>query len=448
MIVESPPGRKARMILERERALFHSEFLPERMRLLPLVVSNGRGAIVEDVDGNRYLDFVGFDYNLGHCPRQVVEAATGQLQKLMLFVGVVGTWESYVRWAEKIRQIVPGKLKQGKVASCVSGSECVEYAMRVARYATGRSVVLAYQGGFHGMTPGTMQITTKSSFLRKRLVPVIGEAVHVPYPYCFRCPLGQAYPQCGLKCVDYVRWILDTVVNDADVAALVFEPIQGAGGVIVPPVEYWKEIKKLCSDHDILMIDDEIVTGFGRTGKWFAIEHWETEPDMICMAKSIAWGMPIAAYVGQRELMEKHPPGSPGGMLSSFGGSPAACEASLAGIALVEKENLLENADRLGRHLRTRLEELKDRHPVIGDIRGMGLMTGIELVQDGKKNIPAPELARSICEQAFLRGLIVAQWGVYSQVVRMFPPLNIKKEQIDTAVGILDDALSSCTRKS
>jgi len=438
-ITVSPPGPKTRAWLEREKPLFTGG-----ERLLPFVPYEGRGCTLKDVDGNVYIDFQGSDYTLGHCPPEIVEAIKSQAEKLHLFINVIGAWPNYTEFAEKLLDIAPGpNLKSGKLVYCTSGSECTEYAMRFARFHNRRPLVITYQGDFHGLTPGALHITTRNASFRTGNMPMIGETVHIPFPDCYRCPFGQEYPKCSLQCADYIDWIMETVAPPSEVSAFIMESIQVPGGFNIPPEEYWPRVRKICDEHEILMIDDEVITGMGRTGKWFGIEHFGVEPDIVCLGKSIMWGLPGAAFYLTKEVVKEYPYGLPGSSISSQSGNPLSCAAGIAGIDLIKKKNLLTNATKMGEYFKKLLLELMSKYPLIGDVRVKGLLIGVDLVKDRKTKKPATAECKKVIQEAYKRGLILGHYGVWNQVLRMFPPLDLAEKHIDIAVGILDESFKA-----
>ncbi len=435
-IITEPPGPRTKEALEKEKEPFSTQW--PKNRYLPFVISEGKGAIVKDPDGNSYLDYMGCDYNLGHCHPHIVKAIKDQAEELVLFLNITGIWENMREFANKIREMSPGELKEGKIVYSAGGSGLVAVSTMCARYYTRKSVILTYVGDFHGTTPGVMPFTTRSSESKKHLSPVIGETAYLPYPNCYRCPFDKSYPECNLFCAESLNNTLETVVHPDDVAALLFEPIQSPSGIIVPPEGYWERIEKICKEHSIVTICDEVLTGMGRTGTMFGIEHWDIVPDIVCMGKSFAMGVPAAAMIAKKEIVNNWNYGFP--TIDSFGGNPLACAAGLAGLEVIEKENLMENTIRMGEYFLKGLQDMSEEHELIGDVRGKGLLIGVELVKDRKTKEPATEETKKIMQECFKRGLIVAPYGRYAQVIRIFPPLNITKEQIDKSLEIMDEA--------
>ena len=427
-------GPKSEELLRR----FSSKVAPAFF--LPVVFEEGKGTIIKDVDGNEYLDFNASDYNLGHCPPEVTKAIQEQASKLILHC-MAGQMKAYVDFADKIMEIMPGDLRNGKITSLSSGSEANEIAMHIARVHTGKPLILGYMGAWHGELPDVMNVMARNASYRTP--PEISNVTHLPYPYCYRCPFGLEYPSCDLRCVDYITRVLDTVAPPEKTAALFFEAIQVPGGFVVPPERYWPKVQAICKEHGILMIVDEIITA-QRTGKWWAIENWGIVPDMITTAKSLAYGAPLSIVAGRKEIMDRALElGRVAGLKSSFGGSPLACAAAIAGIEKIKKENLLEKAVRDGEYFMKGLAEISEDHEIIGDIRGKGLLIGAELVKDRKSKQPATEEARRVTYECFKRGLVFATYGMYNNVLRFFPPLGATRAEFDKALRIINDAIAT-----
>lgn len=433
-----PPGPKAKEILKIDKKCFGFGY--QGRRFYPLVVEDGRGAVVRDVDGNIFLDFIASDYNLGPSHPEIVEAIKKQIEKILLFMEPAGIWENYVHFAEKLKAVAPGELKNGKVLYAISGSETNEFAVNCARFYTERPIAIAYQAGFHGTTPGIQPFTT--TFMQSKTVRKISDVVYVPYPYCYRCPFRQEYPQCGLNCLDYVDWLFDTVVNPNDVATMITETIQSPAGIIIPPMDYWPKLYEKVREHGILTIDDEIMVGAGRTGKMFAIENWNCVPDIITLGKSIGMGAPLSVMLARSEILERYPL-NVGGQVVSFGGNPVGVTAGIKGLEILQRDKLIERSAKMGKYLIKRLQEIAEKHELIGDVRGMGLNVGIELVKDRKTKEPATEEARQVCEEAFRRGLLLLRYGIWSQVLRLYPPFNITEKQLDVGIGIIEESIKA-----
>lgn len=438
-VTVEPPGPKAREILSKDEKLLMQSFA----RWYPLVVDHAKGVWVYDVDGNVFLDFnAGIAVSsLGHSHPRVVEAIKRQAERLIHYSLTDFLYEEPVKLAEKLVRITPGNWPK-RVFYTNSGTESVEAAIKVARghFRGKRPYIVAFTGSFHGRTLGSLSLTSSKPVQRRYFSPLLPGVEHTPYPYCYRCPFRQKYPECGMWCVDYIEeWLFKKYVPPDEVAAIVFEPIAGEGGYIVPPKEFFKRLKELADEYGILLVDDEVQAGMGRTGKWFAIEHWGVEPDIIAVAKGIAAGMPLGAVIGRAEVMDL-PPGS---HASTFGGNPVSCAAANAVIDTIESENLLAHVAKLGEYTMKRLREMAEEIPEIGDVRGKGLMIGVELIKsDGS---PHRELLKETLREAFRRGLLVIGAGL--SAIRIAPPLIISKEEMDTGLDILYDSLKAAKEK-
>jgi 4-aminobutyrate aminotransferase len=386
------------------------------------------------VDGRRYLDFASgiAVTNLGHCHPDVLRAAHEQLDKLV-HTSVVAHHQPAIELAERISALAPGKLD--KIFFANSGAEAVEGAIKLARYVTGRSALVAFQGAFHGRTYGALSLTASKSYYRERYEPFLPGVYHVPYPYAYRNPSGPG-DEATLKFVfDYIDEMLDTRVPPRNIAAFIVEPVLGEGGYVVPPAEFMPRLRKLCDQHGILLIADEVQSGYGRTGKMFACEQTGVVPDIMTLAKSIASGLPLSAIVASSKLMDQWEPAAHG---STFGGNPVSCAAGVATLEVFEREKILENATAKGAELIRRLRELKEKTPAIGDVRGLGLMVGIELVnQDGSPNKELQKKIRQVCLDS---GMVVLSCGPHDNVLRLVPPLNISQEELDEGWEILSAA--------
>lgn len=411
----------------------------------PIFVEYGKGAAVRDVDGNVYLDFYGGIgvLNAGHCPDPVLKSIRDQSEKLLHTCFMVSMYESYVNLAEKLVAMTPGSGPK-KAMFVNSGAEAVENAVKIARAATKRPGVIAFEAGYHGRTLLTMTLTSKVKPYKHEFGPFAPEIYKVPSAYCYRCIFKATYPECGLHCLEHFDRFFVSEVDPSNVAAMVIEPVQGEGGFIVPPKEFIPGLKAICEKHGIVFIADEIQTGFGRTGKMFAMEHFGVTPDLMTLAKSIAAGLPLSAVVGKAEIMDVPTPGRIGG---TFGGNPVACAAALATIGCIEKERLSEKAEILGARLTKHLKDLQERIPAIGDVRSLGAMVAIELVKDRKTKEPAREFASGVIAECFKRGLLTMGAGIFSNVVRFLPPLVITDEQLEKAIAIIEESVGSVCRR-
>jgi 4-aminobutyrate aminotransferase len=427
------PGPRASAIIERDRAVVS----PSYTRGYPLVVERGEGATVEDVDGNVFLDCsAGIAVNAtGHSHPDVVDAITRQAGRFLHMSGTDFYYEVQVRLAEELAAVVP---ITGGVKSFFgnSGTEAVEACLKLARYATGRPGLIAFLGGFHGRTMGSLALTASKAVQRRGFGPMMPGVYHAPYADCYRCPIGLTPEGCAAECLDYIdHQLFLQVVSPDEVAAVVVEPIQGEGGYVVAPDQFLQRLREMTRKHGILLIVDEVQSGMGRTGKMFAIEFSGVEPDVVAIAKGIASGMPLGVASARASLMTW----PPGAHASTFGGNPISCAAALATLKLL-KERLMANAATVGARLMDGLKGLVGKHRLIGDVRGRGLMVGVELVRDRQTKERATTERDAVVNAAFRRGLLVLGAGKNS--VRFSPPLVLTAAQADTAVRIFDEALS------
>ena len=439
-IIVEPPGPKAREILERDHNLIMQSFV----RWYPLVIKTGRGAIVEDVDGNVYIDFNSglAVLNVGHLHPRVVEAIREQAGKLLHYSLTDFYYEEAVLGAEKLLSVAP--IRDGKVFFANSGAETVEGALKIARGHFGgtRQYVIAFLGAFHGRTMGALSLTASKPVHRKGFSPLVPGVIHVPYPYPYRCPFQAEEPrECGEAVLAYLEeWVLGKLVDPSEVALVMVEPIQGEGGYIVPPDNFLPGLRRLTSRHGILLAVDEVQSGFARTGRWWAIQHWGVEPDLVTSAKAIASGLPLGAIIGRREVMDL-PPGS---HATTFGGNPVALAAMRAVIDVIEEERLHERAARLGEEILKHYRDLSQELEIIGDVRGKGFMIGVELVRDRRTKEPAKKELAWILERAFKRGLLVIGAGL--STIRIAPPLVIEEEHLWRGIEILDGLLREANK--
>jgi len=431
------PGPKAQKVLEQDLRYVS----PSYSRPYPMVAQEGQGMVVTDMDGNRFLDFsAGIAVcATGHCHSRIVKAIQEQATKLIHMSGTDFYYPEMSTLAEKLAEIAPGDSDK-KVYFGNSGTEAIEAAIKLARYATGRNKFIAFYNGFHGRTCGALSLTASKPVQRKGFGSLLEGVIHVPFPYCYRCPNRPAEGGCNPSCLRVIEEVVfKTLVNPTEVAGVVFEPIQGEGGYIVPPPNFFKELKALSEKYGILLIADEVQSGMGRTGKMFAVEHFGCEPDILAVAKGIASGLPLGAIVASSKIMTwEH-----GAHASTFGGNPLSCVAALETIRLLESD-LIQNARVVGNFLMAELERLSERHPAIGDVRGLGLMIGVELVKDKKTKEKAPEWRQAVLEKAFHKGLLLLGCG--ENTVRFMPPLIVTQEQAQVAVEILDETLDEIER--
>jgi 4-aminobutyrate aminotransferase len=432
-IMTKLPGPNAKKVLKKDQRFVSQSYT----RVYPLVVKKARGMWVEDEDGNRFLDFTSgiAVCNTGHCHPRVVKAIHRQAEELIHMSGSDFYYDLQSSLAAKLSGITPGA-KEKRVFFGNSGAEAVEAAFKLARYHTRRPQVLAFLGAFHGRTMGALSLTASKAIHEKGFSPLVPGVTHVPYAYCYRCPYHhRQYPGCSAACVDWIREdLFKRSIPPEEVAAIFVEPIQGEGGYVVPPPEFHQKLYGLAKEFGILFVDDEVQSGMGRTGKMMAIEHWGVIPDIIALAKGIASGMPLGATVSRSEVMDW----VPGSHASTFGGNPISCRVALATIELLE-EGLIENAARVGGYLLENLKELQKRSPLIGDVRGKGLMIGIELVKDRQTKEKAGEERNSVVRTCFEKGLLIL--GAGENVIRFSPPLIITRREADTALSIFEEAL-------
>jgi 4-aminobutyrate aminotransferase len=396
----------------------------------PIVVERARGAIVTDVSGKEYIDcFAGISVvNAGHCHPSVVAAAKDQLEKLIHCCSYVYYVKATADLAEKMAQITPGRLKKSFFAN--SGAEAIEGALKLARLYTGKHEVIALQGGFHGRTWGALSVTGNSG-RKRRGGPYAPGVAFAPAPYAFRSH-GTTTQGWARSLEEIIRFS-----TSGDVAAFIAEPVLGEGGIIVPPSDYFIEIKKILDRHNILLIIDEVQSGFGRTGKMFAIEHYGVEPDILVTAKGIADGFPLGAFTTRDEIAAAFQPGD---HLSTFGGNPVSCAAALASVRVIEEENLCEQARQKGEDVQTAMRRMLKSFSVPADVRGLGLMIGIELVT-GDDLMPTPDRAEAIRVSCRKKGLLIGTGGIYGNVLRIQPPLMIGKAQLNQALHVIEEAL-------
>ena len=431
------PGPRAQALIARDRAVVS----PSYTRGYPLVVERASGSTVEDVDGNLFLDCTaGIAVNAtGHSHPDVVRAVADQAQKFLHMSGTDFYYEPQVRLAEEIAQVVP---IDGGVRSFFgnSGTEAIEACIKLARYATGRLGIVAFLGGFHGRTMGSLALTASKAVQRRGFGPMMPSVYHAPYADCYRCPLNLEPKTCGAECLDFIdQELLVHLVAPDEVAALVVEPIQGEGGYLVAPDQFLERLRALTRAHGILLIVDEVQSGMGRTGKMFAIEHSGVRPDVVAIAKGIASGLPLGIAAARADLMTW----PPGAHASTFGGNPLACAAALATLKLL-RERLIANAADVGAHLMNGLRTLMDKHPFVGDVRGRGLMIGVELVRDRATRERAPEERDAVVQAAFKRGLLLL--GAGKNAIRFSPPLVLTRGEAEIAVRIFDEALTEVER--
>ncbi|MGA8442335.1 MAG: 4-aminobutyrate--2-oxoglutarate transaminase [Candidatus Sulfotelmatobacter sp.] len=435
------PGPKSRALSERR-----SQAVPRGLSHgTPVYVAKAEEAWLEDVDGNRYIDFAGGIgcANAGHRQAAVVDAIRSQLDKFLHTCVQVTPYEGYIRLAERMNEVTPGKFPK-KTLFLNSGAEAIENAVKIARAYSKRPAIIAFEDAFHGRTMMTLALTSKTHPYKAGFAPFPGEVYRVPFAYCYRCSYNLKYPSCDLYCARHLEDSFKRVVANEEVAAVIAEPVLGEGGFVAPPPDYFKTLIDLCHQHSILFIADEVQSGFGRTGALFASERYGIEPDLLVTAKSLGGGLPLAAVTGRAEIMDA--PG-PGGLGGTFAGNPLSCAAALAVLDLFEKENLLARGNELGDRFQRRARDWQRRWPIVGDVRGLGGMQAIELVQSQETKLPASEETKQITKYCYEHGLITITAGSYSNVIRVLVPLVATNEQMDEGLDVLESALATVGEK-
>ena len=438
-IVVRPPGPKARKLVRRDEA----SISPSYVRFYPFVIELGKDCVVKDVDGNEFIDFNSglACLNVGHNHPKVVNAIKNQCDKFLHYSNTDFYYSEVVNLAEKMFEITPGKFKK-RAYFGNSGAEALEAAVKLSKWHTRRHQFIAFIGGFHGRTLGALSLTGSKPVQRRYFFPMLPGITHVPYPYCYRCPFKLSHPDCDYWCVNFIdEVVLQKYVPPEEVAGIVFEPIQGEGGYIVPPPRYFQRLKRLADKYGFLLIDDEVQSGIGRTGRWFAIEHWKIKPDVVCAAKALASGLPLGATVSRARLMDWEG----GSHASTFGGNPLACVSALAVIDVIKEERLLENAEKKGNHIMKWLQNLKEEREIVGDVRGKGLMIGIEIVEDRETKKPGADKANEVMLRCWRRGIALITCGV--STLRIVPPLTITKELVDAGLEIIEDVIKEVERE-
>lgn len=369
---------------------------------------------------------------VGHGHPEILSAIREQAEKLLHYSATDFYYVPFVDLAENLTRITPGNFDK-QVFLCNSGTEAVEAAFKCVRHHTRKPRMIAFTRGFHGRTLGSLSLTASKVQHRRGFFPLIPGVTHVPYPYCYRCVFKQEYPECNFWCIDYIEEeVLGTFIPPEEVAAIVFEPIQGEGGYIVPPLGYFKRLKKLADKHGILLVADEVQSGMGKTGKWFAIEHFGIIPDVISTAKALASGLPIGAMIARTELMDWEY----GSHATTFGGNPISCHVANKVIEIIEKKRLMRNATEQGNYILERFNEMKEDFEIIGDVRGKGLMIGVELVKDRRSREPAANEAEGIMIECWKKGVLLITAGL--STIRIVPPLVIKRKLVDAALEIIE----------
>ena len=423
------PGPRSLEILDRKERVVAAPL----SIYMPVVIERGQGATLTDVDGNTFIDFTGGVgcLNVGHSHPRVVEAAQEQLERFSHTDFTIVPYEIYVRLAERLCELAP--IENAKAAFFNAGTEAVENAIKFARAHTGRPAVIGFEGGFHGRTLLSLTLTSKTHPYKAGLGPFAPEVYRVPFPNDYRGPDAKT-------ALESLERALITQVAAENVAAIVIEPVQGEGGFVVAPKEFIEGIRRICDEHGIVMVVDEVQTGFGRTGKLFAIEHYGVEPDLITLAKSIAMGLPLSGVIGKAEIMDAPGDSAIGG---TYVGNPVAQAAALAVLDAIDEEGLVERSAALGETMRTRMEAWQERFPRIGDVRGLGAMLAIELVRDPQTKEPDADTATAVVEAAARNGLLLMKSGIYSNCIRVLAPLTLSDGELDEALAVWEHALET-----
>ena len=442
-IIAKPPGPKARVLLEKQKKL-DSNAVSYPLDY-PTAWEAAKGATLKDVDGNIYIDlFAGVGVlNVGHTNPVVLEAVKAQADKIIHALDI--PTEPRIKLLEKLSEIAPGKLKgNSKVfLGSPAGTDAIEAALKLAKTNTKRSGVIAFEGGYHGQTAGALALTSRIKF--KVHTPILMPGmVRVPYPYCYRCIFEKECPDCGLTCASYIEHLFEDPDSGLlDIAAMVVEPIQGEAGIIVPPDEFLRRLKEICEENEVLLIFDEIQSGFGRTGKMFACEHSNVTPDIMTISKSLGGiGLPIAGIIYRKDLDVWEP----GAHVGTFRGNVLACTAGSVAITYLQQKKVLEHAARLGKRIMNRLQDLAEESKNIGEVRGKGLFIGVEFVEDKKTKKPTGDLVKKIITESFERGVVLWKGGHYGNVIRFLPPLVITQNLIDKTMDVFTDIVKEAER--
>lgn len=445
IITKTLPGPKAQAVIDRR-----NKAVPSAIRCAyPVVIERGEGAVIEDVDGNKFLDWIGGVgvLNIGFSHPEVVEAVKEQAGKYFHGMFNVVTHEGYVALAEKLGEIAPVKGSHRKVFFANSGAEADENAVKVAKGYTGRPNIIVFSGAFHGRTYLTMSMTSKKAYA-SGMGPLANGVFRAKFPYYYRNPKGMQDEAALSYYMDSIKAVFEECAAADTIAAIVVEPLQGEGGFIPAPIEWVKAVRKVCDDNGILLIADEVQSGFCRTGRMFASMYWQeagVEPDIIATAKSIAAGVPLSAIIARDEIMEKVAPGTIGG---TYCGNPLACAAALKVIEIMEREHLAERSLEIGKKVTARYRKMQDKYPVIGDVRGLGGMVGIEFVKDAVTKEPYPEFVSALVAETAGHGLLVESAGTYNNVIRFLAPLVITDEQLECGLDIFEQCVKICMDKA
>jgi len=432
------PGRRSR---ELEKLRY--DYVTHSLGIVcPVFIEGAEGSRLVDVDGNEFIDMAsGIGVNaLGNRNPDIVKKLEEQLSRyLHLCFGIV-YFEEYVRLAERLASITPGNFEKRSFMNN-SGSEAVENSVKVARFFNKRSKMLSFVNAFHGRTMYALALTGKDVPYKRGFEPFPKEVVHAEYPYCYRCPFGTSRESCSFECVDSLSRLLSSDENRDFISSIIFEPMQGEGGFVVPPDEFVKELARMCKEHSIVLIDDEIQTGFGRTGKMYAIEHFDAVPDIVVSGKAIGGGLPLSALTGRADIMDSPPKGGLGG---TFGGNPLCCAAALTVIDIVK--NNMDMVPGMHEIVIGRLREMEEGHEIIGDVRGMGLLLAIELVKDRKSKEPAKTETSKVVVECARRGMVILSAGYHGNVIRLHPSMLMEEDVLSRGLDILEDSVAEVSK--
>jgi 4-aminobutyrate aminotransferase / (S)-3-amino-2-methylpropionate transaminase / 5-aminovalerate transaminase len=437
----SIPGPRSQALMKRRdaavvRAAYHAT---------PVFVAKAEGAVVEDVDGNRLIDFAGGIgcLNTGHRAPAVIDALRRQIDRFLHTSFNVLPYESYIAVCEKLNALVPGKGPK-KTLLVNTGAEATENAIKIARSYTKRTAIISFEDAFHGRTYMAMAMTSKTHPYKAGFDPFPGEVYRIPYAYCYRCSYSLTYPSCQVHCARHIEDTFKRVVAAESVAAVIVEPVLGEGGFVTPPAEFYPTLSAICRRYGILLIADEVQTGFARTGTMFACEQLGFQPDLVTMAKSLTGGLPMAAVTGRADIMDAAGIGQLGG---TFSGNPLSCEAALAVLDIIEKENLCARANLLGERFRKRAAKWEAQWELVGDVRGLGAMQALELVRSKATREPADEETKQIAQYCYEHGLVLITAGSYGNVIRLLMPLVVTDAQMEEAMDVLEGALARVAEK-
>ncbi|MFO7546508.1 MAG: 4-aminobutyrate--2-oxoglutarate transaminase [Trueperaceae bacterium] len=439
-LVSDVPGPKSRAMTARRDAAGARG----ASRLTEVAVARAHGAVVEDVDGNHLLDFAGGIGVLavGHTPGNVVEAVKRQADDLLHLCAIVGTYEPYVAVLEALVDVAPGDFPK-KAVLLNSGAEAVETAVKIARAHTGRQAIVVFEGGYHGRTNLTLGMTSKYALFKKGFGPFPAEIYRLPFPNVYRRPDGMTEAAFVDEAIRQLDHAMVAQVDPSAIAAFVIEPVQGEGGFLPVPKRFLERLRAIADEHGVVLVADEVQSGMGRTGSMWAVDHYGVVPDLITTAKSLAAGMPLAAVVGRAEIMDAPHPGGLGG---TYSGNPLACAAALEAIAMLRSPAFQARSREVGERMRAGLERIRQDQPLVGDVRGLGPMLAIEFVKDQGSKEPFPDLVLEVTRQALKRGLIVIRAGLYSNCIRLLPPLDMIDDEIDEGMGVLTEAVTAAVQ--